>query len=773
MPDRLDDPPASLAARAALVALCVAFVVLSARTSWVLPLFEVPDEYEHYEVAAHYARELALPNLADMPPRSLVEGVQPPLAYVGFALGMHALDLVGTDVFGRRVIDTTRARTGDVALFQHGPDEARPYTGLARALHLLRLLNLLPGLAVVLATFALARRVAPHRDGLAVGAAALVALNPQFGSLSGGVTNDVLAIALCTLALERLVAWARTPAPRDRQLLVLGAVVGAALIAKLSATFLAPTIAVALVLRRMRGETTSRVVTQGYLIAVGAVLVSGPWFAWNTITYGDPLAWELGVAKFGLDRGELTSAPTWRLLAMRYVPRMASTYAARFGATGPGGPWLEAAWTGVAACAAFGLLALASRRVRRGLVPDGHGDRYALLGAAIVANLFASVTFYLSFNQAQGRYLFPTIAPTAVVVALLCATWMRPAVATLGVALLGLTLADAQRGPLTAAFWPLNRGHDATFALGAPHASASPSDERIAWIAPATETIESPEPPRLRWVADAPDARYTVRLSTRGFASTIDVWEDFGTTAHDRFVIPREIWSRVPVGVSLSMRVQRLATPDERRAGVTPPTSPARTWRRVDGAPRDEAADRARDTLLPPPRDPTLDGVRLRVRDGEVVVDVEDGGPPGATLVCLHGEGEALDDWSAWTTSERRHLRVVTVALDHALAVDVLAARVRLALDTLGVTGAVVLGDGRGADVAVALAHLVAEELAADRAARAPGATPLPSPVTGLWLTRRTPRDAPAEIPATVFEVPRDGRPVGERVLDALGTSAR
>lgn len=763
-----DSPPAAPAARAALLLLCAAFVVLSARTSWILPLFEVPDEFEHYEVVVHYARELALPDLTDMPPHALDEGVQPPLAYVGFALGLAALDLVDVDVFGRRLSSETRRREGDVALFLHGPDERRPYEGLAWRLHVLRLLNLLPGVATVLATFALARRVAPHRDGLACGAAALVALNPQFGSLCGGITNDPLSIALCTVALVGVVSWSRCPAPSDRRLLLLGASVGAALIAKLSATFLLPTIAVALLLRRARGEAAGRVAAQGYLIAVGVVLVSGPWFVWNAVTYGDPLAWELGVAKFGLERAELTEVPTWRLLARRYLPRMASSYAARFGAHGPGGAWLTGAWSAVAAAAAVGAVVLAvSRRARSAAVPPGQREHFALLAIAIAANVFASVTFYLSFNQAQGRYLFPTIAPSAVLVAVACAAWLRPAAAVLGLAALAAALAHAQTGVLTRAFWPLNRGHDDVFALGVP-TDAEPPATTVAWISPARESTVSPTPPELRWETDSPHDRFTLRFASRGFTTSIDLWRDVGVTAHDRFEIPPEIWTRVPPGVELTMQARRLATSDERRAGVVPPATEVRTWRRSEGEPPDTRAREARATLLDPPATASR-GVRLRVRDGDVVVDVEDGGPPRATLLCLHGEGDGLADWAALTRAERPRRRVVTVALDHGVAVDELARRIGLVVDALAINDAMLIADGRAADVAAAYARDLAEAVAVDRAARAPGApAPAPLPVRELVLTRRPDRAVPPTIPVTVVPLPDDGRPIGERVRDAL-----
>ncbi len=68
-----------------------------------------------------------------------------------------------------------------------------------RALAVLRGLGLLLGLATVLCTHALARELWPDRPRVALAAAAVVALNPQFVALSAGVTNDNLLNALFAL----------------------------------------------------------------------------------------------------------------------------------------------------------------------------------------------------------------------------------------------------------------------------------------------------------------------------------------------------------------------------------------------------------------------------------------------------------------------------------------------------------------------------------------------------------------------------------------------
>ena len=86
----------------------------------------------------------------------------------------------------------------------------------------------------IIATAATARQLFPDRPSVALLAAALIAFNPQFIYLSASVNNDSALIALAGCSLYLLARLWRGDRSR-RLVLVLGAVVGLAVMASLAA----------------------------------------------------------------------------------------------------------------------------------------------------------------------------------------------------------------------------------------------------------------------------------------------------------------------------------------------------------------------------------------------------------------------------------------------------------------------------------------------------------------------------------------------------------
>ena len=120
-----------------------------------------------------------------------------------------------------------------MARYLHAPhQEAFPYQGAARAVHVMRLLSALLGGVTVVAVYMAARLAFPALEEAALLAAALVAFNPQFAFMGGVVNNDNLvncltavAVALTLYCLAHGFTW--------RRALALGLVCGLAPLAKL------------------------------------------------------------------------------------------------------------------------------------------------------------------------------------------------------------------------------------------------------------------------------------------------------------------------------------------------------------------------------------------------------------------------------------------------------------------------------------------------------------------------------------------------------------
>ena len=185
--------------------ILVAFVSLGLFYSRTIPIFEGPNETWHMVNVAllrnrEVPRELellatALPDLSWQEPplyyriaSLLVAGIEPlrdaspyepnPYATVGMP-----------DV----------ANNKNVVLHVERDDDGRG--GMARTVAVLRQLSLAFSLVTIALTHRAVRIFLPHRPALALGASALVALNPEFIFLSSGATPHALTIALVTASL--------------------------------------------------------------------------------------------------------------------------------------------------------------------------------------------------------------------------------------------------------------------------------------------------------------------------------------------------------------------------------------------------------------------------------------------------------------------------------------------------------------------------------------------------------------------------------------------
>ena len=210
---------------AALVAVMLVFAALTSVVAVATPAWEAADEPSHVHnvetlVAGHWYR---IPRHVSLKIPSELH--QPPLYYALLA-GFQR-------VAGRPVEPVTPGPVnfGFVRPFRHGfykHHSAEQH----RFLLLLRLPNVVLGLAAILLTFLTARAISGDAWTPAI-AAAIVAFVPRFVFLSAFVTNDNLvnalgaALAYCTVRCVRAPGW--------RWAAAVGAVLGLLLITKVSA----------------------------------------------------------------------------------------------------------------------------------------------------------------------------------------------------------------------------------------------------------------------------------------------------------------------------------------------------------------------------------------------------------------------------------------------------------------------------------------------------------------------------------------------------------
>jgi Dolichyl-phosphate-mannose-protein mannosyltransferase len=263
--------------RRVLLVVVLLFVVAAGLVSFWTGPWEATDEPDHVRNTVTLVRG----RLYRIGPRGGIESFQPPLYYIGLA-GWH------------KALFLEPARPSpEFELSAEGPIVKERYPGSeadASRVHRLRLPSIACGVIVVLLTWAAARRLSTD-PWTPVVAAAIVAGVPKLVFVSAVVNNDNLLNALGALLVFLVVRWVTQPpsstARRIGAAAVLGMVLGALILTKLTALPMVVGVVVALVCIGERlGERLLLVLAS----AASAALVSGWWLIRNVVTYGDPLA---------------------------------------------------------------------------------------------------------------------------------------------------------------------------------------------------------------------------------------------------------------------------------------------------------------------------------------------------------------------------------------------------------------------------------------------------------------------------------------------------
>jgi 4-amino-4-deoxy-L-arabinose transferase-like glycosyltransferase len=582
--------------RAWLLAAVAAYLLLS--LGWLVwtPALEAADESTHLQYALHIAQAGELPvvrgtakGLGLQPWDEETQAFHPPLYYAAVAGLTHLLGRADT-IASLRVngnLGQTALGPSSALQYLHGYDERAPWGPGFRVLQTLRGATVLVGLLVVLLTFALGRRAFPGDPALAGLAALLVASVPRFVHEVASVHNETLVAALAHLALFVLVAARPAGAPGPGRALLLGLVVGLALLTKLTGLMLLPLVALGCLLPALRGRRwpAARELLSLLIVVGVAAAVSGWWFARNQRLYGDPLALAPLRALFPTISHDAGGAATW--LMGEFVPTFLGSFVGYFGwfAVRPHPAALAAAAALVLAAALGWVL----RARGRGASPPAERDALWLLVAAVLLALAQLVAYNLSVTGPDCRYVFVALGPAAILAAAgLLACW-RALTAGRGGAL-------RVAGALLVAALPLGSGALLVFqarpALRAEHAPSGRFHAALVTgvstpVAQPSITLTSPpdgalleRPPVLQW---SPGARadesvpYTLDFVLPGGQPLVSTFDQFAVEIRgERFPLPPVFWNFLPEGVPVQWRVRLV--PDRER-GQTELDAPASEFR--------------------------------------------------------------------------------------------------------------------------------------------------------------------------------------------------
>jgi 4-amino-4-deoxy-L-arabinose transferase-like glycosyltransferase len=396
------------------------------------PIFEGPDEIEHFRYIQTLARTGQLP-----PPDSQRGGEyhQPPLYYLLNAPLLSLLDDTGFDQFEERSnpfypheISIPANDNRNLYLHTHAT-ETSP---VAQAVHILRLVPLLFGLLTLLICERLFARLFSQQS-VRLLALAIAAFQPQFAYLSAVINNDSLLILLASAVLYLLVD-ATQRGLTGRRALLLGIICGAMLLTKTSGLFVGIAVALAFALNRSWWRWLP-------LTGAAVLIVAGWWYAHNTLVYHDPFLTEAWRRTWPDDVIENRARAF--TLALSRLPFAYQTFWARFGGGAVGLPdAIMRIWDALVVLALVGgLLRLIRNRDRT------HWRMGVIL--LTFGLIWIAATFYvatIAWSGIQGRYLLPGIAVWAALLAGGLLAWIplrvRPVAAggfTLGLGALAFT----------------------------------------------------------------------------------------------------------------------------------------------------------------------------------------------------------------------------------------------------------------------------------------------------------------------------------------------
>ncbi len=389
-----------------------AYIVCAALAAWFMPLsrddgrrprnvlekYIPPDEEAHIEYIEYLLNERRLPVFSD--PDASYEAHQPPLFYISCIPAL----LLGSAV-------------GDLLNL---PDHRAAITLALRAW------CVLIGALVIWAVYALALRLFSGDGKKALLAAGCAALLPMHFVNLAGVTNDGLSELLVTVCL--LWALKAAVSPERRVAVVLGLLIGVAMLVKSNSLFMLGVAIVAVVLGTQEEKDRSyRLRQMGQslgLMLCATLLVCGWWLVRNQMLYGDPLAQKVFVELFSHDR----ATPQW-FLERGFAPVvylqlvLLGTILSFWGVFGQAIIFMPI-WfyqMGLALTVAV-LVGLGKSWWRWRTSREDHpmAAAWLLCGVALLLVGLMYLRFNMTFYQAQARYLFTAIGPLA---ALFAAGW--------------------------------------------------------------------------------------------------------------------------------------------------------------------------------------------------------------------------------------------------------------------------------------------------------------------------------------------------------------
>jgi 4-amino-4-deoxy-L-arabinose transferase-like glycosyltransferase len=402
-----------------LVLILLAYLLAGTLYAVYTPDWQAPDEPAHY----NYIRQLADGRFPVMQPGDYNQDYQ------------------------EEVIDAEFAPQYSVTSFEYEDYQPPLYYLLQTPVYLLfdgalrplRLFSVLLGAGVVALAYLIAQRLFPAQDWLWPTTAAFVAFLPQHVAMLAAVNNDSLAELLVAATLYTIIRISEAERPTNRQLLLLGTLLGLGFLTKATVYLMVPVIGLYLLWANWREWRPF--FRQAALVFGTAGLIGLPWWVRNVVVYGG-----LDILGIGAHNDIVTGQPTtaeWIAnYGLGYTLRnlFQTTFQSFWGQFGWMGvvmrPWVYQLLLLFTVLTLIGLVLFFTRfRIVTNPVSEqrqtaSHNPPAQVYGVILAGTFALSLLLFLTYNltfvQHQGRYLFPGLIPIAIAVALAWTTLIEP-----------------------------------------------------------------------------------------------------------------------------------------------------------------------------------------------------------------------------------------------------------------------------------------------------------------------------------------------------------
>jgi 4-amino-4-deoxy-L-arabinose transferase-like glycosyltransferase len=361
--------------------------------AFTVPIFEAPDEPHHWDYARYVHDHWKLPFYTT----ALLEANQPPLYYFLIAPVAKRAEVPPTKM---SMVNGVLLSPSAPRFFEESPGDLKRYWPLRWA----RLITALFSIVTVLFTYLGGYETTGNRyTGLL--AAGLVVFLPQFTFRGTNISNDAMVAttsALATYFVIRIVtrgfSW--------RIGCAASVCVALAFLSKISAIIFLLVLVFVLLL----GNVSWQIKLKRFAVLIPAGMIVLPWLIRNQALYGDPLATKRMPEIVPV---LIAKKPVWSSYFITTFPELiAKSFVGVFG-------WMNIYlpdfiyWI-------FGTLAIIGiAGFIRSLIAGCVNRHLAIMLAALPVLALGSVAHLnLTFNQPQGRYLFPALPALMILVAI-------------------------------------------------------------------------------------------------------------------------------------------------------------------------------------------------------------------------------------------------------------------------------------------------------------------------------------------------------------------